>query len=249
MNTYIDIENKAKNHIINMNMLYESEIRYSIDNSRIYRNIDCIYDNSFTTNKNIVISVVSCKTDDAVFMFNSSDNICVLNFASYKYPGGGFINGSLAQEESLCYVSTLYNVISSDKFKLDYEYNRNHTNGGLYEHFAIYSPNIVFENSKSEIKLVDVITCPAPNLSCYKGSNELYNKTLRERIKMILDIAIVNNVKTLILGAFGCGVFKNDPVVVVKMFKDVIHSYRYNFDNIVFAIPYGYNHSCFNKIF
>lgn len=63
-------------------------------------------------------------TTDAVSKYKHDEKLCVLNFASYKKPGGGFINGAIAQEESICHDSTLFNVISSEKFESYYEDNK-----------------------------------------------------------------------------------------------------------------------------
>ena len=41
------------------------------------------------------------------------ESICALNFASYKNPGGKFMDGSSAQEECLCHESILYEVLSA----------------------------------------------------------------------------------------------------------------------------------------
>ena len=122
------------------------------------------------------------------------------------------MRGSSAQEEDLCRHSYLYSVISTFD-SMFYEWNRNNTNRGLY------SPDVVFDNKTN----CSVITVPAPNKSVmfqYSSFTEEENsKALAERIKFVVDIASENNVKTLILGAFGCGVFKQDPIEVATLFK------------------------------
>ena len=68
----------------------------------------------------------------------------ILNFADYLTPGGGYLNGSGAQEEVLCHESNLYSVLTN--FTDFYQWNREHINYHLYQNRAIYSPNIVFTN-------------------------------------------------------------------------------------------------------
>lgn len=231
---------KAINHVEQMNKEFPTMINASITNSVIYTE-DNIYDN----NINIIVDNIS--TVDAVSKYKHDDKLCVLNFASYKKPGGGFINGSLAQEESICHDSTLFNVISSQKFVSYYEDNKKHTNNGLYRNIAIYSPNIVFSNT---VTMVNVITCAAANLSIFTGAKYKAYDAIRNRIKFILDIAEKNNETTLILGAFGCGIFKNDPEYVASTFKDLLNSTNYyHFKKVIFAIPGGKNYDIFKKVF
>lgn len=66
----------------------------------------------------------------------------VLNFASYKNPGGKFMEGSSAQEECLCHASTLYNVLK--QFPVYYQWNRVHNNRALYTNRALYSEDVIF---------------------------------------------------------------------------------------------------------
>ena len=68
--------------------------------------------------------------------------------------------------------------------------------------------------------------------------NESYT-IFEERIKRILILAIVEKQRAIILGAFGCGVFKNDPVKVSEIFRKLLidEKYGYYFDYVVFAIP------------
>lgn len=236
-NRAIRNKEKAINHIEQMDKDYSLLITASKNNSVIYTD-DNIY------NK-IDIIVDNVSITDAVKKYKDDGILCVLNFASYKRPGGGFLNGAIAQEESICHESTLYNVISSRKFISYYENNKKDTNKGLYKNKAIYSPNIVFTNCG---KMVNVITCAAPNLSAFNGLKYEANIAIMDRIKFILNIAEKNNETELILGAFGCGIFKNDPEFVAYTFKHILHSNNYHFKKVIFAIPGGINYDIFKKI-
>lgn len=173
---------------------------------------------------------------------SQSKSVCVLNFASAKHPGGGFMNGSLAQEEMLCYKSNLYDILI--KHKDLYEWSKQHLNNGLYESWAIYSDSIVVFRD-NDLKLcgpssINVITCPAVNKSVAikKYSSDKIYQEMYNRCKFILDVAIDNNQKNIILGAFGCGVFGNDPKDVANIFYDLFikEDYLKYFTNIEFAI-------------
>lgn len=236
-----DRKEKALKHNKLMESTFHYETQVSIANSIVYT------DDDFSMKRNIIVEAL--KTEDAVFKYGEKLRLCVLNFASYKNPGGGFLNGAIAQEEALCHASNLYNVIGSEKFKPYYEDNRNNTNEGLYRNFAIYSPNIIFSGTDNNSVNVDVITCPAPNLSAYHGSRYFAEKKMYNRIKFIFDIAEKNKVKNLVLGAFGCGVFGNNPEYVAKCFDELLKSSDYNFETIIFAIPGGENYDAFKKVF
>lgn len=250
-------ENKIKAYKHHNYMIenYNDDIQKSINNSKVYYlpddNINFIYDANI--NNNVKIYIEPLTTEKVVKDYINIGDLCVLNFASFKYPGGGFINGAIAQEECLCHSSNLYNIIGSDKFKKYYEDNRRNLNDGLYSSFIIYSPNVDFVfNDYKKICKVNVITCAAPNagiyLNRYNNISKL-NSVLESRIKNILETAKLHKQKNLILGAFGCGVFKNDPDVVANIFKKYIYSSEYQFENIIFAIPPGNNYNIFKRIF
>ena len=128
----------------------------------------------------------------------------------------------------------------------------------LHDDTVIYTPDIVIckndSNSPTRLKKeefikVDVLTCAAPNLREKPGilynfdgnasikinDEELYRIHFK-RAKQILDVAIKNNIDILVLGAFGCGAFKNNPYVVAKAYKDILKEYKSYFDLIEFAI-------------
>lgn len=192
--------------------------------------------------------------------------IAILNFASYKHPGGQFLSGSSAQEESICHHSILYPVLEA--FKEDYyEVNQKKLNRALYTNKALYTENCRILDTVMDMQghvdfikgdyKVDVITCAAPNLNAFykykDGSKEdeyIVKSTIESRIEFIYRIAKMRNVDTLILGAFGCGVFKNDPEFVVKTFLKVLkRDYDTDFRNIFFAVPRDKNYDAFKKVF
>ena len=167
--------------------------------------------------------------------------IAALNFASYKNPGGMFLDGSRAQEECLCHESFLYNVL---KRQTDYyAWNRMRLNKALYKDRALYTPDVRFFK-KGNVKtdpdgvLCDVITCAAPNKSAaqkYTGISEAENSAvLKDRIHFLLQVAALNKAEVLILGAYGCGVFGQDPKEVAAIFKDELE--MFTFKEAVFAI-------------
>lgn len=174
-----------------------------------------------------------------------SGKTAVLNFASYKNHGGKFMEGSSAQEECLCHASTLYNVLR--RFPSYYDWNKKHNNRALYTNRALYSEDVIFLDESvcvygadPEQVRADVITCAAPNYSAAgKYANvemDENNAELFRRIKFVLDVAEENKVETLVLGAFGCGVFGQDAAVVAKYFKKCLDTYDYHFKKVYFSV-------------
>ena len=172
--------------------------------------------------------------------------ICILNFASARQPGGGFLRGKAkAQEESICYVSTLYHTIVDNDM---YTINNNDHRKGLYHHIGIYSPEVfVFKQDRDDPKILDkpfyvsVITCPAVNKTFALSNNlddELIDDTMFTRIDLVLHIASVHQPDILILGAFGCGVFGNEVSTVSSMFNELLYDKYTNIcEKVIFAIP------------
>ena len=236
----------ASTHTQEMDKFYKEEINSCISRSRVIRSIS----SSKHTNKpNFLVT-----ENDSVSEIFAQDYIkgVVLNFASYKNPGGGFLKGSSAQEESLCMDSYLYNVLRN--FKDYYEYNQKHLNDGLYTNAAIYTPSVLFFKGDS-IKYCDVLTCASPNFSLSEryGSftKEENSSVLLDRIIFMRDIIDSSDADTAILGAWGCGVFRQDPYEVAKLFKEVFSKTRLT--KIVFAIPSSRhskaNYNAFKSVF
>jgi len=230
---------KAKDHTMDMHNRYGKEIELSVSKTKIYDNpfVELNHADSVVKSTNIIIEDIDSVS--AVLKYGG-ENTAVLNFSSYKNPGGMFMRGSKAQEECLCHESFLYNVIS--RFSVPfYEWNNRHKNKALYTNRALYSP-IIFERN-GVVRMTNVITCAAPNKSAaqkYQNVSDEENcEVLKSRIKFVLDVARDNGVKTLILGAYGCGVFGQDATEVANIFKQYLDTEYKCFDTVVFAVPYG----------
>ena len=200
--------------------------------------VDFAYNNALENGTDII--VVDSDSVTAIYE-HASNKTAVLNFSSYRHPGGMFINGSKAQEECLCHESFLYNVLSSFTLAF-YDWNEQHRNNSLYLNRALYTPDVLFVRDNRVISC-DVITCAAPNKTSaqkYASITDSENSmTLRDRIHYVLDIAAYNDVETLILGAYGCGVFGQDPIEVASIFKEYLSTTHKCFKKVVFAIPDG----------
>lgn len=166
----------------------------------------------------------------------------VLNFASAKNPGGGFLNGAMAQEESLAASSGLYQT------QLWHEgyYLANRTNRSMmYTDHAIYSPDVVFFRDErftlmKQPVTASVLTLPAVNYGqvLLKGEDaEEAERVMKARMRLCLAIFADKGDKHLILGAYGCGVFRNDPVKVANWWRELLEEgYAYLFETIHFAV-------------
>lgn len=237
----LELAEKAKNHHKIMEEKYQDITNISIANSKIYIPEMC---KRSETGIKPIIQILDTDTVSALYMINNFySNIGILNFASFKYPGGMFLKGSSAQEEALCHESNLYETLKSfsNTYYLAnrYECKMNPTINSTYLDRGIYSPNIMFLRENKNIINTAVITVAAPNIRNADAIIlEKFNTVaLSNRIKFVLDIAETENLKTLILGAFGCGVFRQNPEEVAYLFKEYLLSEKYNFTNIIFAIP------------
>lgn len=229
-----------KMFVLHNEVHYREAIEKSVANSKIYDHVE----NIGTRKQSTTVEMVDMKTLDAALKHREGKT-CVLNFASFKNPGGGFLKGAVAQEEYLCQNSTLYNVLS--KFPAYYEKNRLNTNDALYWSRAIYSPGIVMLPSETK---VDVLSCAAPNIKASRMIDSKKVQAVISRIKFVLDILEKEECDTVILGAFGCGVFGNDPRFVAKTFLSQGVLSR-GFKKVIFAIPNdkSVNHRAFKEVY
>ena len=186
----------------------------------------------------------------------------VLNFAnSHSIGGNPFFSG--AQEESLCRCSTLLPCLEAMREPFYTKHKRQYDAreiGNIGTDDLIYTPDVVVFKTdertdpiypkmmdKSEWYKVDVITSAAPELMNMNYKPKNYVEIITSRVKKILDEAAKEKVEVLILGAWGCGAFKNDSIVVSNAFFTLLENY--NFEVVEFALSKGsdFSHSPFNK--
>ena len=199
-----------------------------------------------------IISVINTDSVSAVVEYSKLGKTCVLNMASYKRPGGGVHNGARAQEECLFRCSNLIQVVPTSFYPLE-------VNEALYTKDAIFFKDKDYEYMEPVV--CDVITIAAINLNenaKYDPVQNIteYRKITKDKIRLMVSLAAQNGVKNLVLGAWGCGVFNNDPTTMSQYFSEVLigEGYSVDFDNIVFAIindhnSVGNNFDIFNNKF
>ena len=174
---------------------------------------------------------------------SASDSVLVLNFASAKNPGGGFLGGAQAQEESLARSSGLYPcLLSQPQF---YEFHRKQ-NDLRYSDRMIYSPGVpVFRRDDGSLLetpyAVAFLTAAAPNAGAIASNQpqhlEAIPEALAGRAAYVLAVAERFGHERLVLGAWGCGVFRNDPAMVADVFSSLLEStFKGAFREVVFAV-------------
>lgn len=186
----------------------------------------------FDKKKTGAITVEPLDTVSALAKYVNNGKTAVLNMASHKRKGGGVERGAMAQEECLFRCSNLFTI--PDEF---YPLAMNEF---VYTHQAVF----VKGGDYGTIWPMDadVITMAAPNLNkenknCNAHEVEgIYEDIMKKKINAMLDVAASNDCDNIILGAWGCGVFKNDPATVARLFKDILETKRYLFEKIVFAV-------------
>jgi uncharacterized protein (TIGR02452 family) len=170
--------------------------------------------------------------------------VAVLNFSSARNPGGGYLNGAQAQEEALCRASALYGCLL--RVREFYDHHRAHRDP-FYTDRVIHSPAVpVFRDDRG--RLLDepypagFLTAAAPNAGVVlrtapERAPDL-PRALAVRAERVLETAAAHGYRRLVLGAWGCGVFRNDPVQVAEAFRDLLVKGRFegHFEQVVFGI-------------
>lgn len=196
----------------------------------------------------------------------NSDTVGVLNMANATRQGGGFLEGTTAQEEQLCYRTTLINTLKIQYYPLPDAWPRNYPGRPKLddgtplenEYSVVYSPAVaiyrddqaseynVYNTSVRGTEIISVLSVAALNLSKYKTfdrksvvyPNNECREIMTEKIKLLLRVAVRRKKTRLVLGALGCGVFRNPPEEVAPIFRQLLHDEEFKgyFEHIVFAI-------------
>lgn len=236
-----------------MTKLYQQEINNSITSSTIY-SVDSRQPANFFSSTQTLQELWINSTTQAVSRLSSTypqAKIACLNFADYEQTAGGYLQGALAQEEAICFDSTLYQVLLA--FPEYYAWNREHLANYLYQDRAIYSPGIIF-HQKQYLASADVITCAAP---FYRKSTLLqlpYSQALQAlklRMTFVKQIAEDQHVDYLVLGAWGAGVFGFNSLDVAKLWKKTFAE-KSSIKKVIYAVIPSHNNQAvdnFQKIF
>ena len=216
------------------------------------------FDSSKT--KDTVIEVSGYRSYEAAMRLRKEypvAKIAVMNFANAFHAGGGVEKGSSAQEESLCRTSTLYpllyrRTLRDTFYKHHYDLNTPKASDSL-----IYTEGVIIIKTDEDLPkrmpkedwvTVDVITIAAPDLrdksnphaplvagGTYMNDAELFGYHVKRAIHM-LTCAAAKGADILVLGAFGCGAFQNNPEVVARAYKTALQEFPKVFQRIEFAV-------------
>lgn len=183
-------------------------------------------------------------TNGKVDKYGWCRNIGVLNFASAYNPGGGFLGGSVAQEECLAYCSDLYTKQLSNNGPEFYEINKS-VESKMYTNTMLVSDVTFFRDSNYSFletpRKVWVITSPAVNMGQIIKRGESVkqaNAVMKNRMKKILYLFANVGCTDIILGAFGCGVFGNNPENISQFWYELLieEDMKKYFNSITFSI-------------
>ncbi|MEV7781551.1 TIGR02452 family protein [Kitasatospora sp. NPDC088351] len=181
----------------------------------------------------------------------------VLNFASARNPGGGYLRGARAQEEDLCRSALLYSCLLEAP---DYYEAHRASTDLRYSHRVIVSPGVpVIRDGRGELLArpypVTFLTSPAPNAGQLerRSAGVDVRGVLAGRAERVLAVAARHGIRALVPGAWGCGVFRNDPAQVAEAFEGALARYGAAFERVVFAVwdrtPVSANRAAFEARF
>ncbi|KAK7403146.1 hypothetical protein QQX98_011095 [Neonectria punicea] len=168
----------------------------------------------------------------------ASGRVAVLNMASNISPGGGWLKGALAQEEALCYRSSLYLSLHRRYYPWK-------------QRMGIYTPDVVVIRSDQDsghkllmpdvnvedLPIMSVLSIaglrrpPVDNITLDTGSGivqkMVYSRPsdrelTKTKMRLCLRMAAHRDHGLLVLGALGCGAFRNPPREVANCWLEVL---------------------------
>jgi uncharacterized protein (TIGR02452 family) len=230
---------------------FEAQVKAAASGTRLYRPDDYAgLEPAFAASEEKSFPAVEVTTEttfEAARRLVLDEGVCsvvALNYASARNPGGGFLGNARAQEEALCRASALYPCLLP---QTEYYRANRRQDSFLYTDHIIYSPEVPFFRSDDMELLeqpvsVSVITAPAPNRGEAARRDPdcvpAVRVALARRSEAILAVAAAHGHRTVVLGAWGCGVFRNDPTEVAAAFHGALLLPRFAgvFARVVFAV-------------
>lgn len=189
----------------------------------------------------------------------NESRVAVLNMANYSRPGGGWLNGAMAQEEAMCYRSSL--ALSLHKRYYPWQ-----------QRMGIYSPDVVIIRSDvpsghkllvpdiapANLPVVSALSIAAPycpRVSWVRpyhsdgvgGSvlrrpmytNPAVRVLMKDKMRLCLRMAAERNHRLLVLGALGCGAFRNPTEEVAHCWLEVFREAEFQggwWEEVWFAV-------------
>lgn len=183
-------------------------------------------------------------------------NPAVLNMASRRNPGGGVVTGAGAQEETLFRRTNLFRSLyqfapfagmygiktSHHQYPLDRNF------GGVYTPEAIYfreseQKGYALLDNPVSLSFITVAGMNRPDLTADGMIADHHVEPIKNKIRTIFRIGLVHGHDSLVLGALGCGAFRNPPRHVARLFHEVMDEleFKNKYRRIVFAILDDHN--------
>lgn len=190
------------------------------------------------------------KTDTVSSLFagkrrNKDSRYAVLNFASYLNPGGGFIKGAKAQEEALCRQSILYPVLNA--FRDTWYYSHAMEDSETYSDDFILVPECLFIRDDNIIT-ADVLTMAAVNHAKLRDVTDAQAyDIMRKRMEAAYVTIGALGATHIILGAWGCGVFQNDPALIAEYWKEITKLHNGLYKEVIHAVPDSSTYNIFKR--
>lgn len=207
----------------------------------------------------VICALCIASLDTAVSQYHIIlGKVAVLSFGNATQGGGGVVSGCNAQEENINRLTNLFSHLTDDEVNRNFyavnSYIKKFIPRLLYTSGVVQimkdSPNYEVLDPKDR-KKIDIITAAAPKLAPNIAPTKEETEQLSNMVRLILEAAKTKGVDTLVLGAFGCGVYNWPPKLVVNIFENLLinEKYRYYFNNIIFAIPTAnYTFQVFKKL-
>ena len=171
-------------------------------------------------------------------LHDASGKVTLVDAASFTRPGGAYEDGAFGPEQVLCSESNLYPILQGIK-PAYHSKNRGYACGQLFTDRAAFLKDVVF-NREGSMRTANVIVVPEPNraraLENHRSEREC-DACLANRIETLLNIAALQEIETLIVGAFGCGRQGFPPAQVIEQFQSWIDTHQGAIPKIVFAVP------------
>ncbi len=224
----------------------QANIQYATANTRLYTPEDL--EQLPSRNKRHALATIFETTHETTLqavqrVALKGHKVMCLNFASAKNPGGGFEKGAIAQEESLARASALYSCqLKAPGF---YQFHKKQTTC-LYSDHMIYSPKVpFFKNDAGQLTdrpyMASILSAAAVNAGVVRKQEPQniarIEHDMRIRIRKMLTLCAVQGYEHLVLGAWGCGVFANDPEMIAELFNEKLTDHFAGcFRHIIFAI-------------